>query len=157
MHELPTHGLIGQLSPELRKRFEAVGKFVTVKPGTHVAVQGDPHHALAVIIDGKLSVSCHAHGDVIRLAELGPGETVGEMSVIDPQRASADVTVVGRPARLWKVSGEAFDAFVEQDPAAGYQIMKVLATELCRRIRHNSDSMLRRAEATRDRFLDMDY
>jgi CRP-like cAMP-binding protein len=157
MHELPSKGLLGRLDPGLRRRFQAVGEFETLKPGARVAIQGAPHHTLSVIIDGKLSVTCHRHGDVVKLAELGPGETVGEMSIIDPQASSADVTVVGKPARLWKVSEEAFETFVDNDPAAGYEILKVLAAELCRRIRHNSDALLRREEASKDKFLDMDY
>ena len=41
---------------------------------------------------------------------------------------------------------EAFRQFAEEDPAKGYAVLMVLAKELCHRLRHNSDSMLRREE-----------
>jgi len=36
-------------------------------------------------------------------------------------------------------------------------VLMVLAKELCHRLRHNSDSMLRREETMRDHYRDMDY
>ena len=55
------------------------------------------------------------------------------------------------------ISTEAFRQFAEEDPAKGYAVLMVLAKELCHRLRHNSDSMLRREETMRDHYRDMDY
>lgn len=154
---LPSLGIIGRLDESIRSRLGQAGEFTTAPVGFYVAKQGQPHNALAVILEGKLSVSTHAHGDIVKLANLGPGETVGEMSIIDPQKASADVVVVDSPAKLWTISGDALEKLVQHDPVTGYKILKVLATELCRRLRHNSEVMLRREETRRDRFFDMDY
>ena len=92
----------------------------------------------------------------MQVAELGPGHTVGEMNLIDPHKASADVVVV-EPASVWTISEEAFRQFVDQDPRAGYAILKLLSRELCRRLRHNNESMLKQIETTRAHFRDNDY
>jgi CRP-like cAMP-binding protein len=155
--KLPDKGLLAEIDPEIRDRLAKVGRFETMRPGTRVTTQGETHHALSILISGKLSVTCHAHGDLIKLATLEAGQSVGEMGVIDPQKASADVTVIERPARLWTIDGDAFDQFLEDDPRSGLAIMKVLASVLCDRIRHDSETMLRRAETIRDSFFDMDY
>ena len=47
--------------------------------------------------------------------------------------------------------------FVEADKAAGLAIIRTLARELCQRLRHDSETMLRRADEMRSKFLDMDY
>ena len=73
------------------------------------------------------------------------GESVGEMNVIDPRKASADVKAA-RASRVWGISKEALDAFMLANPVAGMQLMRALATMLCRRIRKGSDRMLRQAE-----------
>ena len=69
---------------------------------------------------------------------------------------SADVIVLER-AELWAVSREKFERFLESDCTAGYELMHLLAKELCHRLRMNSEAMLRQAEQVKDSFLDRDY
>jgi CRP-like cAMP-binding protein len=154
---LPAIGLIANLPEAIRVHLGTAGRFATLPVGAYLATQGQPHHELTVVLSGKLSVSVHAHGDTVQLATLGPGETVGEMNIIDPHPASADVVVVGEPARVWMIAEKDFDAFVERDPAAAFVIMKLLARELCYRLRKNSETMLRQIETTRAHFVDLDY
>ncbi|CAN5295854.1 cyclic nucleotide-binding domain-containing protein [soil metagenome] len=155
--ELPDYGVIGDLAPEIRQSLASRGKFETLNSGHAVITQGQPHGSFSVVLSGKLRVSVHAHGDLVVLAEFKPGEIVGEMCVIDPQNASADVVVSDRAADLWTIEDKEFNRLVEEDPAKGFEVMKVLARALCRRLRHNSDSMLRREETVRDHYRDNDY
>lgn len=154
---LPPLGLLAELEVEVRHQLAAQGRFETMPPGTYLIRQDEQHHALSVIISGTLIVSCHAHGDYVELAKLGPGHTVGEMSLLDPQKSSADVRVVDHDARLWTIDGKDFLNFVDSDPIVGYAIMKILAKEMCRRLRQNSDHMLHQADELRTHFLDIDY
>ena len=154
---LPDVGIIGKMAPEMRERLARVGRFETLKPGSRLATQGEPHGTLAVILEGHVAVTVHAHGDTVRLADLGAGATVGEMSLIDPQNASADVTVIEGPARVWMVDGGAFQDLVENDPSLGFAVLKVLAVELCQRLRAGSEKMLKREETMRDHYREMDY
>lgn len=154
---LPDFGVIGGLDEGLREVLAARGKFETIKVGHALITQGQPHRSFSVVLEGRLKVSVHAHGDLVVLAEVKPGEIIGEMCVIDPQNASADVIATDKEVRLWTIGDEAFEDFVKDAPAKGYQVMKVLAKELCQRLRHNSDSMLRREETVRDHYRDNDY
>jgi len=154
---LPAIGLIGELPEAIRTQLGKAGRFAVLPIGSYLATQGRAHHELTVVISGQLSVSVHAHGDTVQLATLGPGETVGEMNIIDPHTASADVVVVGTPATIWTIAEKDFAALVERDPAAGFVIMKLLARELCHRLRRNSEAMLRQVETTRAHFVDLDY
>ncbi|MDB2347063.1 cyclic nucleotide-binding domain-containing protein [Verrucomicrobiales bacterium] len=155
--DLPALGILEELDPKMRARLSSRGRLETLKPGTFVIHQGRHHHGLSVIIKGKLSVSCHAHGDYLPLAELGPGHTVGEMSLLDPQKSSADVCVSDEEALLWTIDGDAFNQLVESDHEVGCAVFRMLGCETCRRLRQNSDHMLHKADEMRSHFLDMDY
>jgi CRP-like cAMP-binding protein len=154
--QLPSTGLFSELPETVRQTLEAAGRFETLSPDTRLATQGEEHHSLVVILRGKASVHCHAHGDYVHIADIGPGETVGEMNMIDPQKASADV-IVTEKTRIWIIDDAQFQSIVERDPHAAYHVMRWLARELCRRLRKNSDHMLRQAEEHRSHMRDMDY
>jgi len=156
-NQLPDFGPVGELQEEVRERLAARGRFETVPAGHAVITQGQPHGSFSVLLSGRLRVSVHAHGDLVILGEVKPGETVGEMGAIDRYNASADVVVVDHPARLWTIENDEFNEFAEGDPARGYQVLKMLARELCHMLRSNSESMLRREETVRDHYRDNDY
>lgn len=156
LDELPAVGLLTELDESVRHALAAAGRFETLAPNTRLATQGEPHHTLVVLLSGKATVQCHAHGDYVHLADIGTGETVGEMNMIDPQMASADVTITER-ARVWVLDEEQFQSIVKNDPHAAYCVMKWLARQLCRRLRLNAEHMLRQAEERRHEYRDSDY
>ena len=155
-NELPPLGLLAELDEAVRTTLARAGRFETMVEETRLATQGEPHHTLAVILSGKASVHCHARGDYVHLADIGPGETVGEMNMIDPQMASADV-IITEKAHIWIIDQEQFQSIVENDPHAAFCVMKWLARQLCRRLRHNAEHMLRQAEEHRVHMRDIDY
>lgn len=155
-NELPPLGLLAELDDAVRGTLARAGRIETLVAETRLSTQGEPHHSLAVLLSGKASVHCHARGDYVHLADIGPGETVGEMNMIDPQKASADV-IITEKAQVWIIDQEQFQSIVESDPHAAYCVMRWLATQLCRRLRHNADHMLRQAEEHRNHMRDMDY
>ena len=154
---LPAVGPVAALTEEQRTALAACGQFTERPTGEYLAVQGEPHRSMSLLLSGRVAVSVNAHGDHVDLAMLQAGDVVGEMSMIDPQRASATARVAAGPARVWVIDGPAFDEFVADDPAAGFILMRELGKVLCRRVRHDSDQMLSRAAELRAHFLDMDY
>ncbi|MEZ5304828.1 MAG: hypothetical protein R3F11_29895 [Verrucomicrobiales bacterium] len=95
---LPDSGPFGELDAETRARLAAAGKFEVMPNGSAVAVQGEPHKTLSVVVDGKVAISCHAHGDTVHLADLGTGETVWRDERDRPRPSSANAVVSGGPA-----------------------------------------------------------
>lgn len=154
---LPPIGFLTDLDDEARARLATAGHFITRPIDALLSVQGRPHHALGLILSGEVSINVHAHGDRIELAVLGRGDVVGEMCVIDPRVASSTARVVAGPANLWIIERPAFDQFIEDDPSSGLILLKALGKVLCRRVRKDSDFMLRKAEEMRAHFLEIDY
>lgn len=154
---LPAAGVFGQVSDQARQALADAGHFETLPHGAYLATQGEPHHTLSVLLGGSLHVFVRAHADTLQVASIHPGETVGEMNVLDPQdRASADV-VVAEPALVFSIHREAFHQLVRRSPLLGLELVGALGKELCQRLRQASEARLRQTEATRANFRDMDY
>jgi CRP-like cAMP-binding protein len=142
---LPAIGILESLSEESRAALDAAGEITALPEGAYLVKQGDPQERLCFLLDGKLSASCRSDNSIVELGKIMPGESIGEMNVIDPRKASADVKAV-RPSRVWTISREALEVFMEENPDTGMKLMRALAALLCRRIRKNTDRMLRQAE-----------
>lgn len=154
---LPAIGILTDLEDDARMRLAMAGQFITRPIDALLSVQGRPHHALGLILSGEVSINVHAHGDRIELAVLGRGDVVGEMCVIDPRVASSTARVIAGPANLWIIDRPAFDQFIEKDTTSGLILLKALGKVLCKRVRKDSELMLRKAEEMRAHFLDIDY
>ena len=105
----------------------------TAKLATNKALfhAGDPGDGCYRVDEGLLKVVMVSHkGGERILAFLGPGDIVGELSIIDGRPRSASVVAV-RDSALSFLSRTAFEAFVEKHP----QICKVLLTLLATRLR----------------------
>lgn len=142
---LPPIGILDSLPEEARTALAASGRFSSLPEGFFLMKQGDPQDLLYILISGKLSATAHSDSSVVELGMIMPGESVGEMNVIDPKKASADVKSV-ITSRVWSISKESLDRYVEENPIHGVQLLRSISIQLCRRIRRNSDKMLRQLE-----------
>jgi CRP-like cAMP-binding protein len=75
-------------------RIRLLGRFstTTLEAGERAVAQGQPGIGLFVIASGKVQVQrSNPSGETVLLAELGPGEIFGEISLLKQQAATADV------------------------------------------------------------------
>ena len=124
---LPVEGL-DQLVAEARKR--------TFRPGGHLMRQGDAADCLYVIVRGRVRVE-RTHPALtapLVLAELGRGELVGEMGLLDGGPRSATVTAVEQTEAL-EVATETLTRILAQYPGAA----KGLLGQMARRLRTTDD------------------
>jgi len=105
--------------------------------------QGDPADSLYIVVSGRLRVAATANdGSETTLAELGAGETVGEMGVISGEPRSATVYAT-RDTQLAKLSKAALDTVVGRHPHA---MLSVITGRLIARVRVMSRGDRRRAD-----------
>ena len=150
-------GFFCKLDDSLSENLFKVGNLVIKKKGDYLSVQGQPHSNMSLIISGEVSVKISANGENIKVAKLGTGDVVGEMSIIDPKKASATARVISQDAELWQITGSEFNNFVNNDQVAGFNIMKELAKGLCKRLRTYNERMLHSMYDDRNRYLEQDY
>jgi CRP/FNR family transcriptional regulator, cyclic AMP receptor protein len=110
------------LSPDELEKFAACGTYRSVEPGEILIQPDQPQSNLYIIEEGLFSVERVKDGVISMVAELGPGEVLGEIAILQPPHASARVTAT-KKGRLWAISRAAFLAFLSAHPEPGKKFM----------------------------------
>jgi CRP-like cAMP-binding protein len=112
---------------EPAKRHELVSRFATqtFQPGDVLVRQGEDAGSLFLIATGGVEVrSTDADGDRVVLAQPGPGDVVGEISLVLRRPATADVVAVHTTVAL-ELTREQFHAAIREHPGLLQQLYDV--------------------------------
>jgi len=133
--DLRAIGLFGALSDEILTQFAQTLLVRVIDPGVTLFREGDDGREMFVVLQGELEVLKKSHrGTEARVALLGPGDWVGDMSIVDIQPRSASVRALA-PTRLLRVSTADLDAVYRTDLKAYAIVILNIARELSRRLR----------------------
>ena len=99
-----------------------------VEAGAPLITEGEVEDCLYIIVEGQVRI--HSHG---RTLNMGPGHSVGELAVLDPEPRSASATAVERTL-LFRIDKAPFDEVMALRPEIAQAVMRALA----RRIRELS-------------------
>jgi CRP/FNR family cyclic AMP-dependent transcriptional regulator len=101
-----------------------------VPAGSHFITAEQPGEVVYVLLEGtvKIYVS-HADGREVILAFLGPGDTVGEMSLVDSAGRSANV-VTTEPSRLLWMDRATFQSCVRTLAPLASNLVRLLSRRL---------------------------
>jgi signal transduction histidine kinase len=102
---------------------------IAVEAGQVVIVEGSPPEGLLVVVEGTFEATRQTGSEQIRLGEAGPGEVLGEMSILENQLASATVRALEK-GLLIKVPVEVFRE-VLSDPG----LLGAMVSTVTRRLR----------------------
>lgn len=132
---LPTFSWIGHLKEDDRDLLSSYGEFFPGHPGNVIIQEGVLQTEVFVVISGELEVrATQDDGTEVLLARVGPGETLGEISIFDPGPASATVTA-SEFSQLWRIADSDLIQFMQDNPGAGNILLRTLATILAQRLR----------------------
>jgi len=108
------------------------------KSGTCLCRQGDRSDFVCMIFQGRVSiVKEDLHKTAKEIASVGPGQTVGEMALIDREPRSASA-VVKTPVLLLVLDEEGFSRMEEEVPRLWGKILLQMARILSKRLRQTS-------------------
>ena len=96
-------------------------------PGQVIVKQGQVGNGLYIVVSGEVRIVA---GDD-ELARLGPGEAIGELSVIDQQPRVASAVAAGDTTCLALASWDLI-AMLEQEPSLAMNLLRELAGRLRR-------------------------
>lgn len=113
------------LNSEELARVTRAGVLTEHDAGDDLTEQGAYSHRFYLILDGKVSVE--RDGDSV--ATLGPGEFLGEISLLGGGKATATVRCE-EPTRCLELRREEFWSVLEEEPAMALRILEVV----CRRL-----------------------
>jgi CRP-like cAMP-binding protein len=124
--------LLAHAAPELRDRLASSAYPKKLSRGQVLFVEGEPCDALIVVRSGRLKISVTSpQGDELVLSVHGPGESVGELSLIDGGARSAGATAID-DTELVCLPRDAFLAMLRDSPDAAIALAQDLAAMLRR-------------------------
>ena len=110
--------------------------------GTRILQEGDVGEFLFIVLEGEIEVVKESGpAEAKRITSVGPGATLGEMSLIEgmPRFASCIAETRAVFAVLTK---DALHDFVAKYPVTGNKLLMVLLQVLSRRLRETSEKLL---------------
>jgi len=120
------------------------------KVGATVVAEGEPGRSMYIIHSGELVMSMLGEsGHTIRIADFGPGDFFGEMTLIEPHNRLGTV-VAHSPTVLYELTAQNLYTYYKADIRAYVMVLQNINRELCRRLRRSDDRVARLADASRD-------
>jgi CRP/FNR family cyclic AMP-dependent transcriptional regulator len=95
---------------------------VEVPEGRVLCEQGHRGREFFVLVEGKVDVARNGR----RVATLGAGDFVGEISLLQPTRRTATVTA-RTPLRLFVLTAKALEQVLDDNPAVERKVLRALA------------------------------
>jgi CRP/FNR family transcriptional regulator, cyclic AMP receptor protein len=125
--------LLADMSAEDRRQVLASGRRRRFSPREVVFHEGDPADTFLLIDSGRVAVrAATPMGDTVTFAVVGPGETVGELALIDPgARRSASVLAL-EATEAWSFGAETFHRLRRTNAGADAFVLQTLAAQVRR-------------------------
>jgi porphyrinogen peroxidase len=121
--------LLSDLAPGEIERLSALAREVSVPGGHTLTRQGEPGDEFFLVLGGTIVVERDGQG----IARLGPGDFLGEISLIDGRPRTATATAEG-PARLLVLGHSDFDRLLDESPTLARRIMGTLVERVRRTV-----------------------
>jgi CRP-like cAMP-binding protein len=106
-------------------RLATLAEPLDVPAGRRLTREGEPRREFLIIVDGKAEVTRRGQ----QLAILGPGDFIGETSLLDRQERVA-IVVTLEPTTLLAMTAASFDALVDDMPSIARNILTVVSRRL---------------------------
>lgn len=132
-HGLDGVEVFGELGPGERAKLTAELDMLSLRRGDTLVRQGETADALYVVVTGRFAVTIEGRSQMI--AELGPGQPVGEIAFLAGGVRTATVTAL-RDSVVLRLGRAEFDALSARNPS----ILRTLTVALARRLADSNAS-----------------
>ena len=129
--------LFAELTDEDADAICQSSKRLNIASGARFIEEGAPGNALYVVLTGAVEVTKDDDGREIVLAARGPGEVLGEMSLLEERPRTASVRAV-RDSEVLEIGAETFTELLESNPTIARTILRTVAA----RLRSTESSMM---------------
>jgi CRP/FNR family cyclic AMP-dependent transcriptional regulator len=108
--------------------------------GDVLAVEGQQGNNMFVITEGFVEVLLENHPDrhTKIIINLGPGQLIGEMALLDQGPRSATIRAISDPTIVQAINREDFEALCQENTHIGFIAMRNLAVDLSFKLRHRN-------------------
>lgn len=132
---LASNRLFSSLPGQFLDELSRIARRRDAAAGTLLFAQDEPGDAFYGVISGRIRISSASlEGREMHIVDVGPGDTFGEVALLDGGPRTASATVVDS-ASLFTISRAAFVALLEEEP----KLTVGLLERLCERLRWTSE------------------
>lgn len=119
--------LFKDLSPEQLNWLGERLRCNTYQAGANIIMAEQPGEVVYIVLNGTVKIHVEqVNGTDVILAILGPGDIVGEMSLIDSSGRSASVVTLEESRLLW-MSGSTFQECLHSMPAVAQNLVRIMS------------------------------
>ena len=120
------------------------------QPGETIIREADPGDFMLLIVDGSVDILKRGmRGDPQHMTSVGPGMTLGEMSMIDGEPRFA-TCIASQPTTFAVLTRDSMAEIILDQPSLGAKILVKLVTMLSMRLRQTSGKLLKYMEGVRE-------
>jgi len=131
---LPPLGILAGLSDQSLANLASFGQYDQFEVGTQIITEGTLQDRFYVVVSGKLAITALASGNEVPLSIAEPGECLGEVSLLEPGPASANVKVT-ETAVLWSMNLDNLRSYLAEHAGGGGALLMGMASCLSQRLR----------------------
>lgn len=123
--------LFASLPPAELRRLALSLRQIEISTGSILLHEGEHGDRFFLVLNGEIEIiKALGTSDERRLRLEGPGEFVGEMSLLNPDRTRTASVRARRPTRLMEMTRADLDGLLQRYPAVAYDLARVLSTRL---------------------------
>ncbi len=100
-----------------------------------------PVDALYMILEGRVEISVEEYGQSITLGHLGPGEWLGEVSVLSGELLASSTVTTETPVKFLRLRHQAFDELIATNQEISSVLLRQLVLMLADRLRKSGSTM----------------
>ena len=139
-HILRNSELFVGLTEDDLDKVAAICQKETYAAGDVIAHKGEAGNELCIVVEGFVEITLPTPGNAADhvLVQLGKGQVIGEMALIDGGPRSATVRALTTPTVIEVIRREAFEKLCEENTRIGYLVMRNLAADLSFKLRRQN-------------------
>lgn len=130
--------LFVEFEPDELEHLRRVLHLTRFAPGDVILQEGNANRALHIVRSGRIRVSRQVQDREVSLCDLAPGQTFGELSIIEDGVASATLKAVS-DSEVLSISMNDLAEFLRVKPAAAAKFWREIAIDLRRRLLQTND------------------
>ncbi len=100
-----------------------------------------PVDALYLLIEGRVEISVEEYGQSITLGHLGPGEWLGEVSVLSGELLASSTVTTETPVKFLRLRHQAFEDLISSNQEIASVLLRQLVLMLADRLRKSGATL----------------
>ncbi|HVS04125.1 MAG TPA: cyclic nucleotide-binding domain-containing protein [Thermoanaerobaculia bacterium] len=132
-----------RLAPMEINFLASLSKEQRLAPGEVLFREGDPGHAMYIVLDGRVRIGKHIPGaGEEALAFMERGDFFGEMALIDNEPRSAEATAHEEGAVVLAIPREVVEGILDIRKVSSLRLLRILCSLVAKRLREIDDKLV---------------